>query len=187
MLGVNAYAQFGFGAEGGVTFAKMNITADDADIDLKTKMRTSFTLGGFATYEILEYLDLSAGLIYSGRGTNFDLPAAAGDMYIKMAYLNIPIHAVYKYGIGYNDHFARIFAGPYIGYALSAKASDGVGLSSIGRFDFGLDLGAGYQYGKFLGNIMYSWGLANLAAEGEGKSKNQVLTISVGYIISSPM
>ncbi len=187
-LGINTFAQIGFGAMGGVTFPKINFSGAD---EIKPKMRTSFTLGGFASYEVMESLDVSAGLMYSGRGTKFDVPEGAGDAYIKLGYLNIPIHATYKYAIGYDDNYVRVFAGPYLGYALTADATEGGAMSAIKRFDIGLDIGAGYQYGPFLANIMYSFGFANLNAdedleEANVKAKNQVLTIAVGYIISSP-
>jgi len=78
-------------------------------------------------------------------------------------------------------------AGPQIGFLVSAK-SEGVDVKDfVESIDFGLNLGAGYDFTeKFSAGLRYNFGLSNIAKTepGDGDNtdiKNGVFSISVGY------
>jgi len=79
--------------------------------------------------------------------------------------------------------------GPYLAYALSGKdKSDGettditFGDGGMRRFDMGLGIGAGVEFGPMVAGLNYQFGIANVADSSDGKAKNKVFQISVAYM-----
>lgn len=174
----------------------------------------SFHLGGYADYTITEAFSLQAGLLLTGKGSkelwsgedDFEDFYYEGSFKENLMYLEIPVNAVYKKGRFYFG------AGPYAGYALSGKwkekyeedygdgdienAAESGKIVFSGenayrkRFDFGVNLLAGYQLSKKLSlGANFGLGLLNLNKSEYSNSdekaywaiKNRVFSISVGY------
>jgi hypothetical protein len=89
-----------------------------------------------------------------------------------------------------------IFAGPYLGYALSGKdKAEAMGQSEtatlkigsadtddVKAMDFGLNIGVGVNVSNFLVTAQYGLGLSNLSNSSGETVKNKVIGISVGYL-----
>lgn len=188
-LGTNLFAQLDYGIMAGATFPKIKFKAEGMSIEGKTL--TAFTLGGFASYEVSDQVNIRSGLMYTGKGTGFNIPGEEGSTNptLKISYLNVPVHAMYKLpvGGGFSDNYLQLFAGPYLGFALSAKATDGVIIEEIARPDLGFDVGAGFQYDKFMVNLTYSLGMANIISEADdgASATNQVISVTLGYLLKT--
>ena len=120
---------------------------------------------------------------YANAGALLSLKGFKGaGITLNPFYLDIPVHAGYKYAV--NDNLALFGEfGPYFGIGLFGK-TDGVNVFSdeggYKRFDFGLGLRAGLEFNqKVPVSIGYDFGVLDVADEVSAKNRN--LTISVGY------
>ncbi|MDR1808892.1 MAG: PorT family protein [Prevotella sp.] len=114
-----------------------------------------------------------------------------------LAYLELPINIGYR--IPLESFAVTLKAGPYLAYGLSAKLKgedDGDsaeidlykkrdefgGEPLLKKFDYGLGIGAGIEFGQIAVGLSYELGLANLnATKADGSISNQNAYLSVGY------
>lgn len=197
---IQTSAQVKFGVKTGLNVAKM-VYDDDGDSDNDIiKSRLNYQLGITAEYAITEKIFLESGLFLNRKGfrVNEDGGRPAN---MNVSYLEIPIQLKYKTNVGKTKLFFH--AGPYVGYALSARYTskekmfyrDG-GLHKtfkldigndktdfIKHLDYGINIGAGVEMKKFTVGLQYSYGLANIISNtnDNAKVKNRVATLSVGY------
>lgn len=163
-------AQVKFGAK-----AALNVATLTGDTEGASSL-IGFQIGGFAEIKVSEKFAIQPELMYSAQGSSYD---EGGDD--KFDYLNIPVMA--KFYVA--DAFS-LEAGPQIGFLLSAK-SDGTDVKDfITSTDFGLNLGAGYDFTENLSaGLRYNFGLSNVSDidfEGEDFTvNNAVLSVSLGY------
>jgi opacity protein-like surface antigen len=163
-------AQVKFGAKAALNVATLNGDIEDASSLI------GFQIGGFAEIKVSEKFAVQPELMYSAQGTSGD------DADINLNYLNIPVMA--KFYVA--DAFS-LEAGPQIGFLLSAKG-DGEDMKDFfNSTDFGLNLGAGYDFTENLtAGLRYNFGLSNAADFGdifeeEVSVNNAVLSVSLGY------
>ena len=118
------------------------------------------------------------------------------DANIDSYYLDLPIHAGYKYIVGDDLAFFGEF-GPYFGFGLFGKSKVTSGNESVKvdtfsdeggakRFDFGLGFRLGTEINKhFTASIGYDFGLVDVVADDEYNDvpsvKNSNLYVSFGY------
>lgn len=177
-----------FGLKGGVNIASMNFSASGLDISPKSIL--GIHIGPVAEFELQESLFFNTGILYSLKGykLKMDFMGESMDEKIRINNLEIPFNFAYKFSPNETlNFFAQ--AGPYIGYALSGTAktdgeSEKIDFKEDGmkRFDFGLGIGLGMEFGPIVPSISYQFGLANLSDEDEVKVKNNVFQISVAYM-----
>ncbi len=156
--------------------AGINISHWGGD-DFDTQSRAGMHIGGFAVLEFSERFALQPELLFSSQGAKVESP----DINLPVNYLNLPILAkvmVYE-GLYFN-------IGPQIAFLLSAK-EDGMNTQEEYKStDFGVVIGAGYQLpmGAHV-QVRYNAGISNFNNEDffDEKTSNQVVQISVGYII----
>ena len=186
-IGANLSAQdtpFSFGLKAGVNLS--NIGGDLGD-DMDSKI--GYNVGVTVDYAFTENWYLLTGLELTAKGAEFD--KAGYKLDLNPLFLQLPIHAAYKFPIGENLKIV-VNAGPYVAYGLGGKFKiddDGdkeeyefFGREKKGiwnRFDFGIGLGGGPEISKFKVGIGYDFGLTNIANNGKIKTKNGYLT--VGY------
>lgn len=161
--------------------------------DLMSKV--GFQAGAFAEIKISEKLAIQPELLYSTQGATFkSINVNVGgvdysvDGKFDFAYLNIPV--MLKYYVAKNF---SLEAGPQIGFLTSAKlvvevqgtSTEQDFKSNLESIDFGLNLGAGYDFTKQVSaGFRYNLGLANIAKAQPGddsKVRNSVVSISLGY------
>ncbi|WP_426483999.1 porin family protein [Flavobacterium sp. 2] len=182
-----------FGLKGG--FNLSNISGDTEGLNFKSK--AGFNVGGFAEIKLSDEFAIQPEILYSTQGAKVknqevELPSGTytTDVNFNLSYINIPV--MFKYYVA--EQF-NIQAGPQIGFLTSAKMKakvDGFNGSSetdakefFESLDFGLNLGAGYDFtDHFSADIRYNLGLANIAKTQDGddsKLHNGVFSLSVGY------
>lgn len=197
-IGVNAQdTPFRFGVKAGANLS--NFSGSDAD---GSDAKFGFNAGVTVDYAINSNWLIMSGLEFTTKGAkadesvsldDFDIPELTGSVKIKTTvnamYLQLPIHAGYSLPVseGVNLLF---HAGPYFAYGVGGKAkvkANGQEMIKIDtfddnfakRFDFGLGLGAGVEFGKINAGIGYDFGLVNIMQDGTMRNMNGYL--SVGY------
>lgn len=182
-----------FGLKGGLNVS--NFSGDTEGIDFKS--RFGFNVGGFVEIKFSEKFALQPEVLYSTQGAkvdNFNLDVDGigtvnADVAFNLAYINVPV--MFKYFAA--EKFS-LEAGPQIGFLVSAETKtkvDGYGSSKVDikdnfeSIDFGLNLGAGYDFTEnFSAGVRYNLGLANIAKTEEGddsKVHNGVFSLSAAY------
>lgn len=182
VIGLNAQEKATtFGIKGGLNLSNMSGDGQTAD------SKIGFNVGVTLDQLLAKDLYLLTGLEYSLKG------AKGGGGTLNLSYLQLPIHMGYKLVVA--DNTKLVFrAGPYIGYAIDGTFKAGgvsidlfsdefkglVGFDVLNRFDAGLGLGLGMEFGQIGVNLGYDFGLANIEKSG-GTTKNQNAYLSLGY------
>lgn len=182
-----------FGIKGGLNIS--NFSGDTEGVDFKS--RVGFSGGVFAAIKFSEKITLQPEILFSTQGAEAQNVEAdvngviyTGDVKFNLSYINIPV--MFKYYVA--DKF-NLEAGPQIGFLTSAKTSTKIdGFSQTDEqdakdyfesVDFGLNLGAGYDFTKKISaGVRYNFGLSNIAKTQAGdntKIENSVFSLSVGY------
>lgn len=197
LIGISANAQdkpLTFGVKAGMNLSNMTQ-------DLKGDAKVGFNVGLTMDYNLTPDVYLLTGIDYSLEGTK------EGNRKVNMSYLKLPVHVGYKVNVTENTKIV-LHAGPYVGYAISGKYKEG-GISidafddeiastlgyKLKRFDFGLGLGVGAEFGQICVGLGYDLGLVNLMdiknrsrieeiigeSIGSVKGKNMNAYLTVGY------
>jgi len=181
-----SYAQARIGVTAGLNAS--NITAKADGISVSADYKAGFQAGLVADFGITESFSIMPELLFSQRGSKYK----EFDSSLTLNYLQLPVNATYKFDTGMGSQ-VFIFAGPYIGYALSGKQKSddisedvefGSGDGEMKRLDFGLNVGAGFQYEKLFFKLQFNPGLYNLSNEKDYSTKNTNVAVTVGYYIN---
>ena len=190
ILSAVAVLAFGFTNAQGVKFGAkvaLNVASLTGDVEDASSL-VGFQIGGFAEFKISEKFAFQPELMYSAQGGKETFQEGGSDIDVttKLGYINIPLMAKY-----YVAEKFSLEAGPQIGFLTSAKNKfEGGGESlevdvkdSTSSVDFGLNLGAGYDFTeKLSAGVRYNFGLSNTYDdEGDADIKNAVLSVSLGY------
>ena len=159
-----------FGAKVGVNFS--NFTGD---IDMN-KALTGFHIGAFVELELSEAITLQPELLFSSQGTKFEESGVSIDF--NANYINLPVMFKYSVAEGFN-----LEAGPQIGFLISAELADEDIKDEMESIDFGMNVGASYDFSEQLfAQARYNIGLSNIAKDsGDEKIQNSVISVSLGY------
>lgn len=134
------------------------------------------------------YVNGAALFSLKGAEKNNNLYGVKIDSY----YLELPIHAGYKYVIDNDLAFFGEF-GPYFGLRLFGKSKTSSKIESVNiytgnvdRFDFGLGFRVGTEINKhFTASVGYDFGLVNVKADNNNirfpSAKNSNLYVTFGY------
>jgi hypothetical protein len=188
-LAVNAQ-----GIKYGVT-AGLNTSTFTGDLD-DAKYKAGFQVGVVLDYAITESFSIIPELTFSQKGSKFEYKEEGIELKqsIALNYLQLPINAAYKFNLSESSK-VLVFAGPYLGYGLSASGEEkvdgetddlevkfGSKEGELKAFDFGLNIGAGYQFDKIFFKAQYNLGLGNLNNFDDGSLKNANIAVTVGYL-----
>ncbi|MDL2303325.1 PorT family protein [Dysgonomonas sp. OttesenSCG-928-D17] len=172
LIGVSASAQdtpITFGVKVGA-----NLSNFSGDLDMDAKF--GFNAGVTLDYAFTPDVYLLTGLEFTTKGAK----RKTGDNSFTMnpMYLQLPIHVGYKLTVADNTRLV-FHAGPYVAYGLGGKTTtktagiktkgDFFGSEKDGgykRFDFGVGLGVGAEFGKINVGLGYDFGLLNIARGG---------------------
>ena len=190
------YREVYYGAKVGGNLSHVMYNGNSDSFFNNNKMFLSSHIGGFAEIVINEIFAVQPELLYSVKGSNFDL---VGENNPKSSfvfkYISIPILAKY-----YVSERISIQAGPQIAVLLSAKneESSDVYQSNLGNelasvdiyhemnfLDYGLTGGVSYlTKSGFLIGARYNYGLANTFNKDSnfiGKMNNGAVQIFAGF------
>lgn len=185
IAGISLSAQdkkFTFGVKAGLNMS--SISGDISD----TKVRFGYNVGVTADYAINQNWYILSGLEYTTKGVN----GSDGES-IHAAYIQLPVHAGYKLEVAPGTKLI-FHAGPYLAYGTNGNTEITVfqlGDLSFGgkaktfdifrRFDAGLGLGIGAEFGKFGVDLGWDYGLVNMVEEGKGSLRTGNAYLSASY------
>lgn len=152
-----------------------------------TKSLLGLSVGAFANYSVNDHLGLSAKLLYSQLGTDFNINSD----YLRFHYIQMPLTAVYYFGDAGNQFRPKLFVGPYIGTLLKANYKKGVeiigsdGKTVYNKIDAGGLIGAGFNYriqSRTWLNVDagYSQGFTDITKSSDLNYKNSAFSLNVG-------
>lgn len=185
-----ASAQFGLGIKGGVNMS--NFYGSESG---NTNMKIGFHVGLAADYNFAPDMAIQSGLYFTSKGAKVDnslsfpgLGSIEASATMDAMYLQLPIHFAYKLDVTPGTRIV-FHAGPYLAYGVAGKTKvnlvgqstsiDTFGKDAYERFDAGLGLGVGAEFGSFLVDLGWDMGMVKLAKNTD--SKNQNAYLSVGY------
>jgi len=173
-----------FGVKGGLGIS--NLYGGDVE---NAKAIIGFNIGVFGDYEFAPGVGIQSGLSYVTKGAKYTDTEDNESASVNYGYLQLPVHFAYKTEVTPGTRIV-FHAGPYAAYALSGKMkygsisvdifdkdemTDGV----FKRFDAGLGLGVGAEFGRIVVDLGWDMGLLEVAKDSE--VKNQSGYLSIGY------
>ena len=186
----SASAQTGssFGVKAGANFANLDFSGDD--VDLSFDRRIGFIGGAFMLFPVSPTFGLQVEGLYSQKGAKFDEDDF--ESRIELDTFDVPVLARYTIPSSTDTSF-HLFAGPSFGFKLSANEieqfGDGDGEKTdisddVAGIDFGLVVGAGIEFGRFVIDGRYTHGFTNLNDSDESDTveiKSRVFSIMAGF------
>jgi hypothetical protein len=183
-------AQMKFGPVAGLNISKMTLKYGGIGFDPKSLI--GFHIGGMAEIPLSGNFVLQPEILYSGKGSSYELDFGEEVYELKIApgFIEVPVFAAYKFDVGSGKLFLK--AGPYFAYGISGQVSDdeesydicyGEGEDcDMKPLDFGLGFGAGFDLNGFIISLQYELGLANLAPIDDSEMKINVFGFSLAYL-----
>lgn len=173
LLAVPAQAQT-VGVEGGLSFANLkNRDSEEPTLDwLKTPTAGLFVV--FGPNVVTGRVDV----LYTVKGARTDFGA------YKISYLEAPVGVQFNFARG-SDSDVHVFAQTTIGFKIDARidyndTGDDDELPEAEDLDFGITLGAGATFGRFLVNGRYTHGLRDISNSG-AVIKTKTVAIMAGF------
>jgi hypothetical protein len=193
-----SFAQIKFGPKVGFNISELQNNTEY--IIGKHHISSGYHIGVTSEIRLVKELFLQPGFIIINKGSRYTVGNntngnTTGFSYFRFSSLNaeIPLDLMYKF----DRHSFKLllFAGPHFGYGLSGtwEASDGTSskihfgndpVNDLKPFDYGLDFGAGFEFGKIQVSSRYYNGLKVLSTLTPPlkEQKYKVLSISVTYL-----
>ncbi|MCG2418887.1 PorT family protein [Aequorivita sp. F47161] len=165
-IGTTAFSQeLDLGIKAGANFANIS---DVNDLSSKT----GFQAGVFAGIKFTDKVGIQADLLYSQQGAEFD----AGEF--DLTYVNVPVVLKYYLVKGLN-----IQAGPQFGFIVDDNIADVLGnIYEAESSDVSGIIGAGYDFPFGIRvDARYNFGLSDVSKDVDGKNKNNVFSVALGY------
>ena len=159
-------------------------------------MKVGFHAGIGADFEFAPNIGIQSGLFFSGKGAEYKYNSA--EVKVTANYLQLPVHLAYKIDVMPGTKVV-LHAGPYVAYGLGGKTKLNVAgkdlaemdtfkddssieaFNGLKRFDAGLGLGVGAEFGRILVDLGWDMGLTNLSRIDNADIKTQNAYLSVGY------
>jgi len=202
LVGMSVNAQdkpLTFGVKAGMNLS--NFSGNGADgMDAKVGFNVGLTLD----YALTQDVYLMTGLEFSMKGgkdkgsISYGGVSFTGEEKDNPMYLQIPIHVGYKFNVTEYTKLV-LHVGPYLAYGVGGKSKikgvatvegetgsidtdyDFFSDATAKRFDMGLGLGVGAEFGKFGIGLGYDLGLLNISQNKNFKVRNMNAYLTVGY------
>ncbi|OJV80528.1 porin family protein [Proteiniphilum sp.] len=180
--------QLYLGVKGGINLSNFSGDLDDADA------KVGFNIGLAADYEFMFNHAIQTGLFFTTKGAKYegDLGEVSGKLTMNPMYLQLPVHYAYKLDVSPGTRLV-FHAGPYMAVGVGGKVKVKASGSSaevsddffqdgaFKRFDAGLGLGVGAEFGPLLLDLGWDMGLTNISDISGADAKNQNAYLTVGY------
>lgn len=190
----SAHAQLSLGVKGGFNLSKMLYTSGNTTV--ASDWLPGFNAGLMVELGLTDMFTVEVDALLSRKGFKSKEFFGYTDHVYSPFYLDVPVNfkAYFDLGLG-----LRLYAqaGPYVGFGLFGNTKYITGGTTTKRklnfgsengndlkmLDYGADVGAGVEFGKIQIGLMYWQGLANVAVNSVGDSKQQhrVLSLELGY------
>jgi len=179
----------GLGVKAGANFSSFS----GPDVEQEWKNRMALVGGVFFTLKLNDLLAIQPEILYSQKGPKWDAPLG-GDAFVgtvNLDYLEIPVLVKILIPVGANSRIRpNLFAGPYMGFKMSARLKGTWGATTIDRTmdqikstDLGYVLGVGSDFvvgtGKITLDVRYGMSFSTIATD--STMKNQTISAMIGY------
>lgn len=192
-----AFAQIKYGPKAGLNFSELpNYT----EYIINQQIYNGYHFGIISEFKLSGKLFLQPGLLISNKGSEYIVGNNTGgnttgfsNFQFSAFYADVPVNLAYK--IGRASYKFLLLAGPQIGYGLTGKWEATYGTESdvhfgngpeddLKPFDYGVNIGAGLEAGRFQISSQYYIGLRTLSTVTPPleEQKYKVLTISIAYL-----
>lgn len=164
--------------------------------DLSDKsMRAGFHAGIGADFDFAPNMAIQSGLFFTSKGAKYTADVLDTELNVNANFIQLPLHFAYKIDVMPGTRVV-LHAGPYLAYGVGGKAKVNIAGEDrlendtfdsdfgLKKFDSGLGLGVGAEFGVLLVDIGWDMGLVNLSrAEGRygEKIKTQNAYITLGF------
>lgn len=164
--------------------------------DLSDKsMRAGFHAGIGADFDFAPNMAIQSGLFFTSKGAKYTADVLDTELNVNANFIQLPLHFAYKIDVMPGTRVV-LHAGPYLAYGVGGKAKVNIAGEDrlendtfdsdfgLKKFDSGLGLGVGAEFGMLLVDIGWDMGLVNLSrAEGRygEKIKTQNAYITLGF------
>jgi hypothetical protein len=156
------------GFKGGLNLSSL-YTKDSYD----SKMLTGFNIGVFSKVPITQHVAFQPELYYTTKGSEitYNNTFVDGIARFRLNYIEMPILLVMNVTDNFNIH-----VGPYASYLLNGKVKnesnvnlfdfeDNINSDDFNRFDVGVAVGAGIDFGSIGIGVRYNYGLTTVGKE----------------------
>ena len=167
MVATAASAQVSFGIQGGVNLS--NITPDN-------NPKVGFNVGLLTDFGLTHNMGIRSGLSFTTKGACLRL--WGGNSRITLQYLQIPVHFAYKVDVTPGTRVV-FQGGPYAAFGIGNHFGNED--DRYNPFDFGLGIGVGFEFGRFLTGIGWDMGLLTISNVDSVAEKNQNAHLTVGF------
>ncbi|WP_373720623.1 porin family protein [Bacteroides heparinolyticus] len=195
VVSMSGFAQVSWNVKGGLNMSTyVGDNTDDA------KFKPGVRIGVGMEYALSEIMSLQPSLYLSSKGAKFSGSAnfleenIKGDITFNQTYLELPVNLQFRFNAAGNTNIV-VAGGPYFAYGIGGKTTatvtagdnsikekadtfgkDGVDLN---RFDAGINIEAGLEFGAILVGINTQLGVCRLGESGSPRNAN--IGVTVGY------
>lgn len=183
MFSTVTFAQMTWNVQAGINMS--SVTDSDAD------MKVGFQAGVGMEYAFTDMWSVRPSLLVIMKGAKSDVGGV--DVKINPLYLQLPVMAAASFDLSDNLKFVAK-AGPFIGIGIGGKfkiEENGIELkhdyfgddedqAGGKRFEFGLGIGGGLEFGQFMVNLDALFGLTE-AYKSIDSPKNMTVALTFGY------
>ena len=201
MIATAASAQVSFGIQGGVNLS--NMMNGDAPTP---QPKVGFNVGILTDIGLSHNTSIRSGLFFHTKGyrSSVALTCGAGipgengngngggnNIFPRynLMYLQLPVHFAYKVDVTPGTRVV-FHGGPYVAFGvggseiIDGNSTDrtifGSNDACFQPFDFGLGIGVGFEFGRFLTGIGWDMGLLNISNVDGATARNQNAFLTVG-------
>lgn len=181
-LGAQNSAPLQFGVRAGINLS--NFGGSDIQLNDNTELNDKMALMGYMAgltvdYALTDIVYLQSGLDFTTKGAKYKagLSGAEASLRCNPMYLQLPVHVAAKIPVG-NSLKVVLGGGPFVAYGIGGKVKGEGSMGEITikgqeenffddnafrRFDCGVGINAGFEFGNMSVGIGYDLGLANIA------------------------
>ena len=153
-----------YGVVGGATFSSLH--------GLENSSKTGWNVGGTVQFKLPLGFSIQPSLVYNSKAA--ELKSSVGSTGLSVGYLELPVS--FQWGPDLLIFRPFIDVSPYVGYALTSKASVETmvssplkwDMSSIQKFECGLGLGGGIEVWRLQVTCRYNWNFGALVNADSG-------------------
>jgi len=171
-----SFSQTRIGLTAGLNASDITVSGEDV---INSNYKAGFQAGLVFDFGVTNNFSVIPELLFSQRGSK------GTNSSLTLNYLQLPVNLALKFDVGYGSKLF-IFAGPYIGYGISANndLKFGSAINELKALDFGFNGGIGYQFEKIFFKVQCNPGLSNLSNISAVTSKNMNFAVTAGYFFN---
>lgn len=198
MLASPGFSAVKLGVKGGLALANWS-TSEPLFGDYPLKNKAGFVFGAFTNIGLAGNFSFQPEILYVQKGTKVAVTEGevTGTVKFNLDYLEIPLLLMYSFQKENSKLIPSIFAGPFIGFNLSAKEKVKIPgeeytydfKDEIKNLEYGVTVGMGLakKMSKLTlhADIRYDLGLSNIAEDTEGdfsiKNRTWLFMLGIGF------